>query len=289
MNYKAQRYVSTLLSLLNAIGVVLTFVAVSKEAPRAQKEMKSLPKDAKKITKVKTFVKNYKLSLISATATIASGLGSKIFSNKAEASLLATVGMLDAGLHKYKDKIKKKFGIDADKSIIKEILKDDFEKPEDEAQPGEKLYCMENIGYFYAKPEKVMSAYVKLNRDMCDNDSYDGYYSPGIFTIGEFLTLAQARPLSKNLTESKLNFGWSYDYLSEGFNNVWVHMDIEEPDEDGASLIYFYEQPIWNPAEWYDYHYGYLKPELYFEKADMGRIDLESYSYQINQTEQEKK
>lgn len=285
MDLKTQRYLSWGLSLLNVAGVVGTFISLTKEAPRAEIKMKSLPKDVKKIAKFKTFVQNHKVSLLFAGVTISSGIGSKLLSAKTEASLLATIGMLDASLYKYKDKIKKNLGIDADKSIIKEILKDNFEKSEDDgAQPGEKLYCMENVGYFYAKPEKVMSAYVKLNRDMCDNDSYDGYYAPGIFTIGEFLTLAQARPLSKNLTESKLNFGWSYDYLSEGFNNVWVHMDIEEPDEDGASLIYFYEQPIWNPSEWYDYHYGYLKPELYFEKADMSKIDLESYSYQIDQS-----
>ncbi len=284
MNIKTQRGLSLGLSVLNTIGVVLTAVMVSKENEKAKQSLQELPKDSKKLTKFKTFLKGYKKSILLGGATIASGIGSKVLSYKVESGLIATATMLSASLNKYKSVIKNKFGIDTDKSIIKEIMKDDYKKPESEPETGEKLYYIENIGYFYAKPEKVMYAYVMLNRDMSDSDNYTGQYASGVFTLGEFLTLCQARTLSKNLNESKLNFGWSFDYMSDGWNNLWVHMEIEEPDENGSSLIYFYEPPIWNPSEWYDYKWGYLKPEQYFEKADMSQIDLESYSYQVDET-----
>lgn len=284
MNIKAQRGLSLGLSILNTIGVVLTSVMVAKETENAKKELNSLPKDSKKWTKVKTFFKGYKKSLIFGGATIASGIGSKALSYKVESGLIATATMLSASLNKYKGVVKNTLGIDSDKSIVKEIMKNDYKKSDLDPELGEKLYYIENIGYFYAKPEKVMSAYVMLNRDMSDSDNYTGQYASGVFTIGEFLTLCQARFLSKNLTEAQLNFGWSFDYLSDGWNNLWVHMEIEEPDENGSSLIYFYEPPVWNPAEWYDYHWGYLGSDKYFQGANMSKIDLDSYAYQTDTT-----
>jgi hypothetical protein len=290
MNIKTQRYFLSLgLAIVNAVGVVLTSVMVSKETVKAKEEFEKLPKNSNRFIKFKTFVKNYKKAIIFGGATIASGIGSKVLSCKIESGLMATATMLGASLNKYKGTVKKTLGIDADKSIVKEIMKDDYKKSNIDPENGEKLYYIENLGYFYARPENVMNAYVMLNRDMSDNDNYSGQYAAGIFTLGEFLTICQGRPLSKNLSETNYNFGWSFDYLSEGWNNVWVHMEIGEPDENGASLIYFYEPPIWNPMEWYDYHYGYLKGEKYFKGANMDKIDLGSYAYEtiINENEEE--
>lgn len=287
MNIKTQRWLSLGLAAINSIGVIVTSIMVSKETPKANEEFSKLPKDSKKIVKIKTFLKNYKKSLLLGGATIASGIGSKVMSYKLESGLIATATMLGASYNKYKGTVKKTLGIDADKSIVKELMKDEYKKSELEAENGENLYYIENLGYFYAKPEKVMNAYVMLNRDMSDSDNYTGQYASGVFTLGEFLTICQGRPLSKNLNVSNYNFGWSFDYLSDGWNNVWVHMEIDEPDENGCRLIYFYEPPVWNPAEWYDYHYGYLKRDKYFEGCAMEKIDLESYSYQTNTNELE--
>ena len=120
MNIKTQRYLSLGLSALNVAGAIGMFVSLTKEAPKAQIQLKSLPKDAKKSTKLKTFIKNYKMSLIFTGVTITSGIGSKVISNKTEASLIVTVGMLDASLRKYKGKIKETLGVEADKDIIRE-------------------------------------------------------------------------------------------------------------------------------------------------------------------------
>ena len=281
MDIKTKRGISVVLSVINAAGVVITAVAASKEAGKANEEFAKLPKNAKKFDKIKTFVKNYKKSLIFGSATIASGIGSKVISYKVESGLLATATMLGASYNKYKGVVKKTLGVDADKSLVKELMKDDYKKPEFEPENGEKLYYIENVGYFYAKPEKVMSAYMMLNRDMTDNDFYSGEYASGVFTLGEFLASCQAKPLSKNLNESNYNFGWSFDYLSENWNNVWVHMEISEPDENGCSLLYFYEPPIWNPSDWFDYKYGAMPAEKYFEGCNPKVIDLSSDDYTV--------
>jgi len=267
MDIKTQRWVSLGLSVLNTVGVIGTFIFVSKETPKAKKELDNLPKNCKKITKVKTFAKNYKKSLIFATATIASGIGSRVVSYKTEASLIATIGVLDASLHKYKNKVKDILGVDADKEIVKEIIKDNNDKPDESPQTGEVLYSEEHIGYFYAKPENINKAMLILNEDVSGNSNYfaTGRDASGIFTIGEFLKACEGRPLSHNLDENRLNFGWSFDYLSKFHDIPWVHLDISEPDNEGVRMLYWFEDPVWNPTEWCDYYFGKMPADKYFE------------------------
>lgn len=285
MKLKTQRYLSWGLAILNVVGVIGTFCTVSKEAPTAQMKLKTLPKDAKKITKVKTFIKNYKMSLIFAGATIASGIGSKVLSTKTEASLIATVGMLDASLHKYKGKIKETLGIEADKDIIREIIKDNYDKSNDEPEPGEELFKEEHIGYFYAKPEKLYKVMNRFNDELAGEINYfgTGADTPKDFTLGEMLRCCGARPLSHTLDNTRLNFGWSWEYLSYKWDAVKIHWDIDQySDEDGARLITFYEDPIWNPSDWESHRDGTLTSEEYFNGINPNYVNINDGLYSVD-------
>lgn len=269
MNIKQQRLLSLGLTVINTAGVIGTFIFTSKEAPEAKKRLAVIPKENKKDRFI-TFIKSYKKSLIFAGATIASGIGSRVVSYKTEASLIATATMLEASLHKYKNKIKQTLGIDADKNIVKEIIKDDFDKPETEPREGEVLYKEEHLGYFYAKPENIYKVMLMVNSDMM-GDNYQYNYqtdTPGIFTLGDFVSWTGARLLSHNLDENIFNIGWNWDYLAEWWELCSIHFDISEPDsEDGARLIYWFEEPIWNPEEWYYYVDGTNSSDNYWKNA----------------------
>lgn len=288
MNLKTQRYLSLGLSMLNLVGVVGTFYMTTKEAPKAEIKMKSLPKDAKKITKIKTFVKSYKKSLIFAGAAIASGVGSKVLSAKTEASLLATIGMLDAGLYKYKDKIKKTLGVDADKDIIKEIISETYDKDSSiEPEVGEELFKNDLIGYFYAKPENIWKAMCRINDDISGEIDYfhSGQDIPKEYTLAEFIRLSGARPLSHTINATRLNFGWSYEYLVNMWDTVRVHWDCEgQADDDGARLLVFNETPIWSPEEWYMHHKGFISDVDYFKEAinEPRIVNMEDPIYNID-------
>lgn len=266
MTIKTQRHLSLGLSILNAVGVIGTFIFVSKEAPAAQEKLKAIPKDNKK-EKVKTFIKSYAKSLLFASATIASGVGARIISAKTEASLIAAATMLDTSFRKYRSKVKEVLGIETDKKVTKEILKDDYKKPETEPRDGEELFCEEHIGYFYAKPEKVKDAYVEILKDLTGINNYygTGIDSGYVRTLNDFVKLSNARLLSHTITKEDLNFGWSTDYLSEWYENSFIMMEVdEEPDENGCRFIYFAETPVWNPEQWYDYiHIGLNKQEYF--------------------------
>jgi len=268
MNIKTQRLISLGLSVINIAGIVGTFIFVSKEAPKAQEELNKLPKDAKKIDKVKTFVKNYKKSLIFATGAVISGIGSRFVSAKTEASLIATATMLDASYRKYRDKVKQALGMDTHKNIVKEMLKDE-EKPEVNIMPktNEKFFVEEHLGYFYADPEKLYKAVNIMNEIISGNCNYyvTGVDSPGSITLREFIHLADIK-LLKPVDENILNMGWNCDYLEFGYGYAWVHIDIDEDYNDiDARLITFYEDVIWNPDMWYDYYYGDTTEREYFK------------------------
>lgn len=290
MKLKTQRYLSWGLALLNVAGVVGTFYTVSKEAPTAQVKLKTLPKDAKKITKVKTFIKNYKMSLIFAGATIASGIGSKVLSAKTEASLLATIGVLDASLHKYKYKVKKALGTYVDEDIRNDIIKELHSNKSDlEPEPGEELFKHELIGYFYCKPENLYKAMNMINNDLSGEINYyeTGMDNPKEYTFGELLRIAKARPLSHTLDQTKLNFGWSYEYLTKKWDTVKVHWDCGEPDapldDDGARLLTFYEDPIWAPDSWDLHSIGKISDKDYFEGSDAGLVIPTDPVYEVEE------
>ena len=261
------------------------FVSLTKEAPKAQVQLNSLPKDAKKSTKAKTFIKNYKVSLIFAGATIASGVASKVLSTKTEASLIATVGMLDAGLHKYKGKIKETLGLDADKDIVRELIKDNYSKSDGEPEPGEQLFKCELIGYFYAKPENIWKAMTRINEDISGEVDYcsSGMDYPSNYTLSEFIRLSKARPLSHVLDETRLEFGWSYEYLSECYNSIKIHWDIDEyPDDDGARFISFLEEPVWLPDSWSMHKTGQISDEDYFKGSDPKLVNPNVSIYSVD-------
>lgn len=285
MDIKTQRYLSLGLAALNVAGTIGMFVSLTKEAPKAQVKLNSLPKDAKKSTKAKTFIKNYKVSLIFAGATIASGVASKVLSTKTEASLIATVGMLDASLRKYKGKIKETLGIEEDKDIVREIIKDNYDKSNDEPEPGEQLFKCDLIGYFYAKPENIWKAMTRINEDISGEIDYcsSGMDYPSNYTLAEFIRLSKARHLSHVLDESRLEFGWSYEYLSECHDTIKIHWDIDEyPDDDGARLISFLEEPVWLPDSWSMHKTGQISDEDYFKGSDPSLVNQNLSIYSVD-------
>lgn len=282
MDVKTQRYLSLGLSALNIAGVVGTFIFVAKETPKYNSAKKMLSEDASKMKKTKTFIKNYRMSLIFASSAIASGICSKVISNKTEASLLATAGLIDASLRKYKNVVKDKLGPVAERNIIKDFVKEHFPKDDIPKVDGEVLYMEEHIGYFYAKPEDLYKGMMIIQQELNGSNYYtSGCDTIGCVTLGEFLRLINGRPLSHTLSEARLNFGWSADYLMDGYGYESVHFDIVEGDEEEAKIIQWHEPPIWNPSMWYDHMYNECTDEKYFEGADSKFVNFNSSVYEV--------
>jgi len=288
MKTKTRRWINLGLSCLSLASVIGEFIFVAKETPKYLKDKESYTKDTKKIKKVLTFVKDYKFSLIFAGIALTSATVSKLISAKTEASLLATAGLLDTSFRRYKGKVKETLGINTHKDIIRSIMKEDLPDTSD-ILPGEVLAYEEHIGYFYVKPENVWKANIKMANDILGLNSYHITQNdiPQCTTIGEFLKACSGRPLSHNLTEEKLNFGWVWEYLKEFYNYETVMIDFdEEPDENGVRLLTWRADPIWNPCDWQDYIYGLITPEEYFkgsEGINIPEINSQYYQRMVNE------
>lgn len=253
------------LSIISAIGTVATAVVVAKETTKIDKNDILELKDKKNIEKLKFLFNNYKKSLIIGGVTVASTVSSTILSKKAEASLIATAGMLDTGWRRYKDQIKKTLGINTHNDILTKLSKDD-EKPEPKNEEAkEKLYYEEHAGYFYADPEKLAFAYADLNQRLHIEDYDNTYYYTTLYNLIED---AGAELQDKDKFDN-LNFGWSDDYLDETYGCTWVHMHEKVVTEEGGktyTVISFSEEPIFDPGNGGEIFLTKKKPEKRYFK-----------------------
>lgn len=269
MNTNCKKVFPIILSVVNAFGTIATAVLTMKSTVKASVKIKKFKENKEesptKLEILKVALPSFVSPIICGAITISSGIASTIISKKTEASLIATCTMLDQGYRKYKDKIKSTLGMEKHQEVLNSIMKDDYEnaKPINNTN-FKKLYWEEHVGFFLADPEKVAWAYGHLNKQV----TASGYGLYGVYTLKQLFEDMGAEFLDKKLSQAYLNFGWSLDYMSECWEYVWVHMYTEDTlDENGNQMtkIWFDEEPIWNPENWYDMYSGHLHPATYLE------------------------
>lgn len=266
MKLKARKAVGTALSVVGCGSIVGLFYTVATETPVFIKEYNNLKNKKDKKSVLKAFILSYKKSLVVAGIGITSTVSSRIINNKTEAALASTIMLMQTSYNKYKDTVKKEFGVSADKKI-QSAIRQPASKDIPKAENGECLYYEEHIGYFYARPEQLMKAYSMMNEDISRSSNWyaKGYDTSAVFTLKEFLNACEGRALNKHIDDSNLNFGWDSNYLREWYEDYWIHMDISAENSDGVREIYFLESPIWNPHDWYEYISRKLDPSEYWK------------------------
>lgn len=257
MDTKMQRKLAIGLSILNSVGVIATIGTAVKGTKSAVKKLDNSEKELSKKEIFKLVWKDYIPTAVVATATITSGLSSALLSRKIEASLISAATMIDYNYKKYKDKVKEMFGIDGERQVTSAIAKDKFEEQKEELlekvkNSNRKLYYEEHIGFFLADELDIAWAINQLNEDV----SYSSYTSYGYTTLKRFIESAHAELLDNTVEEGLFNFGWSCDYLSEAWENVWIHVylrdDVEEHGNQYTEICWG-ETPVFNPQEWYEW------------------------------------
>ena len=225
MNPKIQRTLPVLLSISATAGVIGTSYLAAKAAKGKVVKDENAPKPTKKEAFV-NFVKKYKWPLLTGGATIASIITGTVISKRIEASLSATVLMLDASLRKYKSKAKQVLGEKAE-LITKEIANYELEKlsSDNKIAPLErhkKLYWLEPIGFFTAYPESVLKAELITNEKIWT--SYKGKEKTPTdhwASVGTFLEDCHAVMIDKDGSIDKMSYdyGWTAEYLAYGGAN----------------------------------------------------------------------
>lgn len=234
-NNDCSRVMPTVLTILNAIGVIGTAVLASKETIKAVDILKE--KEAEKgeplsnLEKAKAVGKTYIPAITVGAATIAAGVGSNILSNKQKAALAGAAVTLDRMYKEYKESVKDIYGEDADKKVETEIArKKEYFRPSGDKE----LFYDQYWGdYFEATNEEILSSWLAINEEL----QKEGYIS--LARVHELYGLEPKK--------GEELFGWSIDTFCQSWEgNCWIHFEIEKIQiDDGlfANVIYALEPP----------------------------------------------
>lgn len=239
MNLKTKQGLAIGLSVIGAGGTIATAVLVREAAKKEEKTYHTMLPFKK--GNIKDILSIYKLPIAVGLVTVGSIIGSTVMSRKAQASLMSMAVLADQGWRKYKTQVKETLGIDKHHDVIKGMAKrDGFDKKLlEDSEDRRHLYYEEMIGWFQANPEEVIDAYASINEILNTNrgsgvtGQFDGV------TLADFIQLANATIISSEYTQEHLEaYGWSMDYLNEGFSEVWVHMGLSDELTDDGEVPY---------------------------------------------------
>lgn len=252
MGIKTKQIVSVLLAIASSIGVGATaYLAVKqhKKAESRKNELLENKPDASKLDIIKAELPAYAPAIAIGGATVASIMASHILNKRAEASLIASATLLDQGWKRYKNKVKQLFGFETHEKIVTSIVEDESKKVKVDIDDGRKLYYVYPIGFFKAKPEDLAWAYGDMNQRLHTVDPSG--QTANFCLLYDMLRDANAEILDENISNDKINWGWTAAYLDELCKPEWVHMRLSNKTlEDGTPYIYidFDEKPIYDPS-----------------------------------------
>lgn len=282
MKLKTKQTLAVVLSITGAVGTLATALLVREAAKKEQETYQTLLPFKK--GNIKDILMLYKVPIAVGTLTIGSIIGSSVMSHKAQVSLISMATMADQGWRKYKNQVKDTLGFKAHNDVITDMAKKDLEvcKLSDDyfkdLPDNRKIYYEEHVGHFTADPEKLAYAYIMIN-EYFNSESLSGHERTDQFDLYSFLEFASVDNV-KSLKTRAEKWGWSLDYLMDGFGWSWVHMhQTIEKTEDGIefTVLTFVEEPIMLELDEYDplldAYEGEYKQQLSLKNLDIVQMD----------------
>lgn len=152
---------STILTGIGVIGIIGTAVLTAYATPRAIRLLENTEYEKgeplTKLEKVKVAAPAYIPAALTGVATISCVVGANVLNHRQQASLMSAYALLDRSYADYRAKVKTLYGEDADKRVLEEIAKDDFEDYQFESD-GEKMlfYDEHHRHYFESYAERAV-------------------------------------------------------------------------------------------------------------------------------------
>ena len=137
--------VSTLLTILGAVGVAATAIVAVKNAPKAQqlleKAEEAKGEELTAIEKVKTAAPAYIPTIAVGTATVACIFGANAINKHIQASMTSAYALLDSSYKAYRRKVEELHGEGSDDEILIQMAEDEYSQaPTDDIPEGELLF-----------------------------------------------------------------------------------------------------------------------------------------------------
>lgn len=154
--------VSTVLTIVSALGVVITAVVAVKNTQKAKQAIERAEWDkGEELTtaeKVKAAAPAYIPTVAVGGATIACIFGANVFNKQTQASMASAYALLDASYKEYRRKVEEIYGEGSDDEIIRQLAQDEYEETLiDEIPEGELLFFDYNsMQYFHSTVDEVL-------------------------------------------------------------------------------------------------------------------------------------
>lgn len=259
MNSKTQKALPIVLSVFASLGVVGTSILSAIETVKAKPKLDKAKETGNKKVLVKEFIKDYKWTLLAGSATVASIVSGTIISKRIEASLSATVIMLDTALRKYKNKAEQVLG-DKAKEITKQIAEDDYnalKNKNKDVSPRKRskvLYHEEHIGFFYAFPESLDKAEAITNEKIitsyCGKEKTPTDHWASLRTFLDDCNAELVDDPENPIDSISFDYGWSIEYVKTcwGEDDIFIHLKRNVVTDENGNVKYievsFDKEPV---------------------------------------------
>ena len=211
-----KRNASTILTYAGAAGTVATTVMAIKATPKAlmvidaAEELKG--EELTSLEKVKVAGPIYIPTILTGAATLTCIFGANILNKRQQASLMSAYALVDKSYKDYKKKIVELYGDDADRHIISELMRDDYNEDNFKDDNMMLFYDEFSRRYFRATLADVISAEYSVNKKIRE---YGGAY------LNEFY-----EPLGID-TDYGYDLGWSNGRLEDSWRE-WLNFEHEK-------------------------------------------------------------
>ena len=154
--------VSTLLTILGAVGVAATAIVAVKNTPKAQKLIEEAEcakgDELTTIEKVKVAAPVYIPAVAVGTATVACIFGANAINKHIQASMTSAYVLLDSSYRAYRRKVEEIHGDGSDDEVLEQLAKDEYDRGLIEDIPeGELLFWDPNMRqYFLSTVDDVL-------------------------------------------------------------------------------------------------------------------------------------
>ena len=236
----------TILSVVAAIGVVVTTISAVKNTPKAIERIKSDsrnnhdgdPNAYTKLEAVKSGWSCYTPSLLFGLSTIACIFGANVLNKRNQAALNSAYILMCNYYQEYRNKVKERFGNEIDSEICQDIIRDhkegEFLNPYDPEEPSDDtkflFYDILSDQYFNRTWKDVFSAEYHLNRN---------FILKGEIPLNEFYEF-----LGLKITELGEELGWSSSAGLEFYGYEWIDFTHQLVKLDDNLECYLINMPF---------------------------------------------
>lgn len=246
---------AAILSVVGAVGVVVTSVMAVKATPKAMEILEEAKKEKGEeltvVEKVKVAGPTYIPAVAAGVGTVACILGATVLNKRQQAALMSAYAMVDSSYKQYKRKLVELYGEETHQNVIDAIAVEKAKEVGITAESICNLTCLtdsESCGepvlfydewsnrYFESTIEQVITAEYHLNRN---------FILRGYATLNELYEF-----LGLELTDYGDTVGWAIED-----EIYWVDFNHHKVVLDDGLEIYIIETP-WGPSpDFLEYYY----------------------------------